>query len=101
MTQGLTSPVKKFRLRTSLVVQWLRHCTPDARDTGLIPAQGTRIPHAAQHGEKEKKKNQQICGRKGEREERREGGRIDTVPRGLAGVAGHEFSSFSQVVPCQ
>ena len=49
MTQGLTSPVKKFRLWTSLVVQWLRHCTPDARDTGLIPAQGTRIPHAAQH----------------------------------------------------
>ena len=68
---------------------------------GSIPNQGTRIPHAAQHGEKEKKKNQQICGRKGEREERREGGRIDTVPRGLAGVAGHEFSSFSQVVPCQ
>ena len=51
MTQGLTSPVTKFRLRTSLVVQRLRHCTPDARDTGLIPAQGTRIPHAAQHGQ--------------------------------------------------
>ena len=51
MTQGLTSPVKKFRLRTPLVLQRLRHCTSDARDTGLIPAQGTRIPHVAQHGQ--------------------------------------------------
>ena len=52
-----------------------------------------------------KKKNQQICGRKGEgergKEGGREGGRMDTVPRGLAGVASQEFSSFSQVVTCQ
>ena len=48
-----------------------------------------------------KKKNQQICGRKGEGERGKEGGRMDTVPRGLAGVASQEFSSFSQVVACQ
>ena len=65
----------------------------------LIRELGSHMLHSMV--KKKKKKNQQICGRKGEREERREGGRIDTVPRGLAGVAGHEFSSFSQVVPCQ
>ena len=40
---------------------------------GSIPNQGTRIPHATQHGEK-KKKNQ-ICERKGERERGKKGGR--------------------------
>ena len=32
---------------TLLVVQWLRLCTPNAGDTGFIPGQGTKIPHAA------------------------------------------------------
>ena len=31
---------------TSLVVQWLRICIANAKDTGSIPGQGTRIPHA-------------------------------------------------------
>ena len=31
----------------SLVVQWLRLCTSTAGDVGLIPGQGTKIPHAA------------------------------------------------------
>ena len=30
-------------LRTSLVVQWLRHHAPNAGDVGLIPGQGTRV----------------------------------------------------------
>ena len=31
---------------TSLVVQWLRLCTPNAGGLGLIPGQGTNVPHA-------------------------------------------------------
>ena len=35
---------------TSLVVQWLRPCASTAGGTGLIPGQGTKIPHAKQQG---------------------------------------------------
>ena len=31
-------------LETSLVVQWLRLCTPNAGGLGLIPVQGNRFP---------------------------------------------------------
>ena len=31
---------------TLLVVQWLRLCAPNAGNTGFIPGQGTKIPHA-------------------------------------------------------
>ena len=37
------------------MVQWLRLCPSTARDTGSIPGQGTKIPHAA-WCEKERKK---------------------------------------------
>ena len=37
----------KQYLGTSLVVQWIRLCVPNAGGSGLIPAQGTRLPHAA------------------------------------------------------
>ena len=40
---------------TSLVVQRLRLCTPIAGGEGSIPGQGTRIPQAAQRGQKKKK----------------------------------------------
>ena len=30
---------------TSLAVQWLRLCSPNAGDTGSIPGQGTKILH--------------------------------------------------------
>ena len=33
---------------TSLVVEWLRICLPNAGDTGLIPDGGTKIPHATE-----------------------------------------------------
>ena len=33
---------------TSLVVQWLRVCLYNARDTGLIPGLKTKMPHAAE-----------------------------------------------------
>ena len=39
---------------TSLVVQWLRLCAPYAGGMGLIPDQGTKIPH----GTAKKKKKQ-------------------------------------------
>ena len=32
--------------RTSLVVKWLRVCAPKPGAVGLIPSQGTKIPHA-------------------------------------------------------
>ena len=31
----------------SLVIQWLRLHTSDAKGTGLIPGQGTKIPYPA------------------------------------------------------
>ena len=37
---------------TSLVVQWLRLCASSARDVGLIPGWGTKIPHAMWSGQK-------------------------------------------------
>ena len=37
---------KKQTLGTSLAVQWLRLCTPNAGGMGSIPGQGTKIPHA-------------------------------------------------------
>jgi len=33
-------------LGTSLVVQWFRFCAVNAGGVGLIPGQGTGIPHA-------------------------------------------------------
>ena len=38
---------KKPSLEISLAVQWLRLCTSNAREMGLIPGQGTKMPHAA------------------------------------------------------
>ena len=40
----------------SLVVQWLRLCTPNSGDVGLTPGWGTEIPHAVQCDQKKKKK---------------------------------------------
>ena len=37
---------------TSLMVQWLKFQAPNAGGMGLIPGQGTKIPHAARHGKK-------------------------------------------------
>ena len=39
---------------TSLAVQWLRLCTSTAGGMGLIPGQGTKIPHAAPCGQKKR-----------------------------------------------
>ena len=41
---------------TSLEVQWLRLHASTAGFTGLIPDQGSKIPHAMQCGQKKKKK---------------------------------------------
>ena len=42
---------------TSLVVQWLRLHTSNAEGMGLIPGQGTKIPHATWCSQKKKKKS--------------------------------------------
>ena len=44
---------------TSPVVQWLRLHASTAGDMGLIPGRGTKIPHAAGHSHKRKKKNKE------------------------------------------
>ena len=44
------SPIK-IQIGACLAVQWLRFCTLNARDMGLIPGQGARIPHAALEGQ--------------------------------------------------
>ena len=41
---------------TFLVVQWLRLRTSNAGEEGLIPGQGTEIPHAAPASPSQKKK---------------------------------------------
>ena len=41
--------------RTPLVVQWLKLHSPNAGDTGSIPGQGTKIPHATWCGVKKEK----------------------------------------------
>ena len=38
------------------MVQRLRLRTPNAGGTGLIPGQGTKIPHAAQRSQQQQKK---------------------------------------------
>ena len=49
----MTRKVTEIKIsRTSLGVQWLRLCTPNAGGMGLIPGWGTKIPHATQHGQK-------------------------------------------------
>ena len=49
--------MKKERQKwTSLVVQWLGLCTSTAGGSGSILGHGTKIPHAMQHGQKKKKK---------------------------------------------
>ena len=45
----------KTWLGTFLAVQWLRPRASTAGGTGLIPVQGTKIPHAAQCGQKNPK----------------------------------------------
>ena len=40
------------RFWTSLAVQWLRLHASTAGGTGSIPVRGTKIPHAAQRGQK-------------------------------------------------
>ena len=45
-------------LHWTLAVQWLRLRASCAGGTGLIPGQGTKIPHAMQQKKKKKKKKE-------------------------------------------
>ena len=47
---------KNKSCENSLAIQWLGLCTFTAKPPGLIPGQGTKIPQAAQHGQKRKNK---------------------------------------------
>ena len=51
--------IKNMKQGTSLVVQWLRLCISTAEGAGSIPGRGTKIPHAAWHSKKKRKKNPQ------------------------------------------
>ena len=42
-------PIKRVTWGTSLAVQWLRLCAPNAGDMGSIPGRGTQIPHVTKH----------------------------------------------------
>ena len=48
--------IQKEWMGNSLGIQWLRLHAPSAGGTGLIPDQGTKIPHAAQRGQKKRNK---------------------------------------------
>ena len=54
----ITSSSQRVRCvdKTSLVVQWLRLHASNARDMGLIPCRGTKIPCASTCSKKKKKK---------------------------------------------
>ena len=51
ITRGEGFFSKECFLGTSLVVQWLGLCDPNAGAMGSIPGQGTEIPHATQHSQ--------------------------------------------------
>ena len=53
---------KKSGIGNSLAVQWLRLHTSSAGGAGLIPGQGTRIPHATRHSQKVRKKERKKSG---------------------------------------
>ena len=38
--------LKLVPMGTSLAIQWLTLCSSTAQSVGLIPGQGTKIPHA-------------------------------------------------------
>ena len=48
----------KVELQNSLVVQWLGLRAFTAKGLGSIPRWGTKIPQAARHSQKKKKKNE-------------------------------------------
>lgn len=45
---------------TFLAVQWLRLCSSTAEGVGMIPGQGTKVPHAVQPAKKREKKEATI-----------------------------------------
>ena len=45
---------RQTKIRTSLMVQWLRLCTSNAGRAGSILGRGTKIPHASWQGQKKK-----------------------------------------------
>ena len=55
----LGSDAIRCRPGTSFLVHWLRLCSSNAGDTGSIPVQRTKIPHAVQCGQKLKNKKKQ------------------------------------------
>ena len=54
--------INKLNVRTSLKVQWLRLCTCIAEDSGLIPGQETKIPHAVRCGQNKTKQKLNVHG---------------------------------------
>ena len=52
------------RTGTSLVVQWLRLCAPNAGGMGSIPGQGTRILYTSPRGQKKKREREMSKNRK-------------------------------------
>ena len=57
----LLYPLLKKKVRNSLAVQWLGLCALTAKGPGLVPGWGTRIPRAAQCGQKKNKKSSCIA----------------------------------------
>ena len=53
---GPKSGLKHMDSGTSLEVRQLGLCVPNLGAVGSIPGQGTKIPHAAWHSQKKKKK---------------------------------------------
>ena len=54
LLNNLNSTLKKIPAGTSVAIQWLRLHVPNAGGTGLIPGQGTEIPHQELKSSKEK-----------------------------------------------
>ena len=56
VSSGLLKGLKLLWMGNSLAVQWLGLCAFTAEGTGSIPGWGTKMPQAAQCGQKKKKK---------------------------------------------
>ena len=63
-TQHASSVGLQFKKTTSLVVEWLRLCTPTARGTGSISGWGTKVPQVMRCSQKREREPLNGCGQR-------------------------------------
>ena len=56
MARQCTEKTQNMQVKNSLAMQWLVLCVFTAMGPGSVPGRGTKIPQAAWHGQKTKRK---------------------------------------------